>query len=99
MYLKSDNVNIENEGATGKILWVFRKMDGEWTDLPQINIPPSPSEIKNILTSPKNQKIQNSNTPPYLNRGHTMGIPVHDGRCGGPVSPNCPNNWEPVKKV
>ena len=52
------------------------EMSEEWTDLPLRNITPSPplpigqpSEIKNILTSPRNPKFQNSNSPLTLSGG------------------------------
>ena len=34
------------------------KMDGKWTDLPSLDNPSFPPEIKNILTSPKSTKLQ-----------------------------------------
>ena len=46
MHPKSKNVNIENKGGASKHFWNFEipfqngKMDVEWTDLPQRNIPP-----------------------------------------------------------
>ena len=72
MYLKSENVNTENEGAVGKNVLHFwnlsfqnEKMDGEWTDLPLQNITPLLGQPiswnQKYLTSRQKNKIP---TPP-----------------------------------
>ena len=43
-------------------------MVGGWNNLPLRNIT-HPSENENFLTSPKNSKFPNSNSPPYVTDG------------------------------
>ena len=70
--LKSENVNIENEGAVGKNVLPFwnlsfqnEKMDGEWTDLPPQNITPPPRTTHSLKSKIFDlpPKKQNSNSP------------------------------------
>ena len=70
MYLKSENVNIENVGTTGENFWYFQILHskmGKWTYneltspkeiLPHSPTPPPPTDIKNILKPPENPKFQ-----------------------------------------
>ena len=93
--LKYENVNIENDSATGKTFlnfWNLAFRNEKLTEIeltsPLQNIPPphpTPPIIgqpthksKNILTSFKNTKFQNSNSPLLtLVRVHTMYIAFH----------------------
>ena len=86
--LISENVNIENEGAAGKIFLNFwnlalqnEKMDREWTDLslrdktnPLIGQHPLPPNLESKIfwTSPK---TQNSDSPLNLSGGCTIYSP------------------------
>ena len=81
--LKSENINIENEGATSKNFWNFwnlafqnEKIDGEWTVHMQ-NITSAPHRTSSpwieIFSPP--QKTQNSNSLTNPSRGCTPCYP------------------------
>ena len=68
--LRSENLKSENECVVFEIflslIWHFKKaMVSRWDNVPLRNIT-HPSENENFLTSTKNSKFQNSNSPPYL---------------------------------
>ena len=83
IYLKSENVNIENERAAGKMFWIFEFLHfkmGKWTknELNTSHRKTSP-DIKNILTSPKTQYSKIPTPPPNLSGGaHYVWVSVAD---------------------
>ena len=79
--LKSENVNIENKGASGKNFWNFEIFNLKWenwhlTSPKKMHYPPPPSPHSTIPLKSKIYwlllKSQNSNSPTNLSRRCTL---------------------------